>query len=312
MRDTGVIYLYRFSEGEQPVQRFLQTYRSHAAGIDHDLNVVFKGFPDRETLARAHALFAGIPIKSVEVDDSGYDIGSYVKAANIVPNPRLFFLNTFSRILADDWLGHFNRALNCPGVGLAGATGSWAANTAGYEAAVNYLFRKIAGLPAQLHQSVEHEMIDRDDPGGKPGWKRHLKLLLLAPFEYSLRLRRYGRYPNPHIRTNAFMMDRSLFLSLDLPKLGAKSDTYKFESGRHSMTKQILRRNLRPVVVDRYGKTYGVPEWKLSSTFRTGDQVNLIVADNRTAHYAQASARHRQYMERLTWVHPWDWNSESP
>lgn len=112
MRDVGVIYLYRFSEGEMPVRRFLETYRSHPAGVDHDLHVIFKGFPDQESLARGLALFADIPIKPVEVDDSGYDIGSYVRAANIVLNRRLLFLNTFSQILADNWLGHFDRALN--------------------------------------------------------------------------------------------------------------------------------------------------------------------------------------------------------
>jgi hypothetical protein len=108
------------------------------------------------------------------------------------------------------------------------------------------------------------------------------------------------------------MMERDRFLSLDFPKFEAKSDTYKFESGRRSMTKQILRQNLSPVVVDRSGKVYGISEWKLSSTFRLGGQVNLIVADNRTMDYAQANLRRREYLEKLTWVHPWDWDGGSP
>lgn len=312
MQDVGVIYLYRFSEGEGPVRRFLETYCGHPAGIDHDLNVVFKGFPDQESLARGRALFADIPIRSIEVDDSGYDIGSYVKAANIAFNRRLVFLNTFSQILADDWLQHFNRALDRPGVGLVGATGSWAANTAGYEATFRFVLRRMLGLPAQLYQSFERDQAGDSGPDAEQGWNRRLKLYLLAPFDYSLRLYRYGRYPNPHIRTNAFMMERDCFLSLDFPGFKSKSDAHEFESGRRSMTRQILRRNLRPVVVDRAGKVYGIPEWKLSSTFRIGEQANLIVADNRTMAYAQANFGHRQYMEKLTWVHPWDWDSDTP
>jgi hypothetical protein len=312
MRDVGVIYLYRFSEGDGPVRRFLETYCGHPAGVDHDLNVIFKGFPDQESLACGRTLFANVPIKSVQVDDCGYDIGSYLKAAEVVHNRRLFFLNTFSQILADNWLQHFNRALDRPGTGLVGATGSWAANTAGYEATARFITRRLLGLPAQFHQSFEDDQAEGNCSRAEQSSKHSLKSYLFAPFEYGLRLYRYGRYPNPHIRTNAFMMDRDRFLSLDFPKFEVKSDTYKFESGRRSMTKQILRQNLNPVVVDRSGKVYGISEWNLSSTFRLGGQVNLIVADNRTMDYARANLRRREYLEKLTWVHPWDWDAASP
>lgn len=168
------------------------------------------------------------------------------------------------------------------------------------------------GLPAQFYQSFERDQVDGNESRAEKSTKLSLKAYLFAPFEYSLRFYRYGRYPNPHIRTNAFMIDRDRFLSLDFPSFKVKSDTYKFESGRRSLTKQILRQNSKPVVVDRSGKVYGIPEWKLSSTFRIDGQMNLIVADNRTTDYAQASLGRRQYLEKLTWVHPWDWDSASP
>jgi hypothetical protein len=107
------------------------------------------------------------------------------------------------------------------------------------------------------------------------------------------------------------MIDRERFLSLDFPTFQAKSDTYKFESGRQSLTKQLLKQKLNPVVVDRCGNVYGIPEWKSSLTFRIGEQINLAVADNRTVDYAQASTRRRDYLEKLTWVHPWKWDSGS-
>ena len=69
MREVGVIYLYRFAEGEHPVLHFLESYRRHPAGIDHDLYVVFKGFPDQASLAAGRALFAEIPFTSIELDD---------------------------------------------------------------------------------------------------------------------------------------------------------------------------------------------------------------------------------------------------
>lgn len=310
VRDVGIIYLYRFAEGESPALRFLESYLAHPAGRDHDLTVVFKGFSDRESLARAKVLFAGVPTNAVEVDDQGFDVGSYVKAAKLVLNRRLLFLNTFSRILADNWLEHFDRALDRPEVGVVGATGSWAANTAGPEATMVFLVRRMLGLPAQLHQSVEHAQLDGGN--ARAGKEGAAKMYLSAPFDYAVRYYRFGRFPNPHLRTNAFMMDRARFLGLDLPSFKSKFDTYGFESGRRSMTKQILTQGLHPVVIDRHGRAYRVSEWKLSSTFRVGEQENLIIADNRTVNFSEAGPVHRRYLEKLSWVHPWNWDSDSP
>jgi hypothetical protein len=311
MRDVGVIYLYRFAEGEEPVRRFLETYRHHPAGIDHDLYVVFKGFPTEESLADARRLFADVPISPVQIDDFGFDLGSYVKAARVARNRRLIFLNTFSEILADNWLLFFDRALSRSGVGIVGATGSWAANTAGPESSLVFVLRKMMGLPARLYQSSERQQLGSGSPAGH-GLTAALKSYGFVPFDYALRLYQYGRYPNPHLRTNAIMIERDRFLALKLPDFKTKADAHLFESGRHSMTRQILRQKLRPVIVDRTGRVYDVAEWKSSLTFRVGQQQNLLVADNRTADYAQAGTARRQYLERLSWVHPWRWDTYSP
>ena len=103
------------------------------------------------------------------------------------------------------------------------------------------------------------------------------------------------------------MIERSRFLSLDFPSFNKKSDVYKFESGRRSMTKQIMAQGLNPVVVDRTGKVYSISEWRSSSTFWSNDQVNLVVADNRTAEYAAGNKEFREFLEDSAWVHPWSW-----
>ena len=153
MHEVGAIYLCRFAEGEHPVVRFLESYRRHPAGIDHDLYVVFKGFPDHASLAAGRALFAGIPFTSIELDNSGYDIGSYLRAAKIASSRRLIFLNTFSQIVGNDWLRCFDRAFTKNNIGLVGATGSWQANTSSYEAAlvnlVRYGWRSLEKRPKQ-------------------------------------------------------------------------------------------------------------------------------------------------------------------
>jgi hypothetical protein len=311
MADTGVIYLCRFAEGEAPVLRFVDSYRRHHAGVGHDLHVILKGFPNGQAAGSARALFGGLRVNTIEIDDSGYDIGSYFAAARVVGNRQLMFLNTFSEILADDWLAHFDKALAMADVGLVGATGSWQSASSGYEAKFFKALRRLSMLP-RASGGRQHKLA-ADSPGAPGGVhdritpRLALRKLLRATL-YPYRLYEFGRHPNPHIRTNAFMMRRDVFLSLRVGTFRRKMDAYRFESGRHSMTRQIRARGLCPVVVDRWGKVYGIPDWKSSSTFWIGAQDNLLVADNQTFGYATGSAERRRILKNYAWDSPWFWD----
>ncbi|MGH2859113.1 MAG: hypothetical protein ACRDMJ_16685 [Solirubrobacteraceae bacterium] len=118
------------------------------------------------------------------------------------------------------------------------------------------------------------------------------------------RLARSGRYPpfpNPHLRTNAFMLRRDLFLSLRWPRAVTKESAWELESGVESLTRQVGARGLETLVVGRDGVGYPSGRWRESATFRAGDQRNLLVADNRTRQYEQAGSRMRRRLERLAW-----------
>lgn len=300
MRDIGVIYLCRFAEGEEPVRRFLRTYHEHDAGVDHDFHVVFKGFPDRAKLEAFRSIFDGVPINAIELDDTGFDLGSYVKAAKAVSNRRVIFLNTFSQIQGANWLRSFDQAMNAPGVGLAGATGSWQSNAASYERTLKRLVAKIwSWRPFAKPAAAENKLLPLT-------MQRRSRLrYIFSLFHYIYFVIEYGRHPNPHIRTNAFMVDRAQFLSLYFPSFENKKDAYRFESGRRSLTRQYIARGLQPVVVDRNGKAYAIDQWKVSGTFWIDDQVNLLIADNRTCDYAEGAPELRTYLEHIAWVDPW-------
>src|SRR6185312_166977 len=157
-------------------------------------------------------------------------------------------------------------------------------NTSGYEAVIANLLRSEWRRQSAriLPQGwVERLRLDRADELNihRRGHKLTVKRLVLAPFDYAQRFYEYGRFPNPHIRTNAFMIERKQFLSLKFPAFVSKQDVYRFESGRRSLTRQILARGQKPVVVGRNGMMYEISEWRSSSTFWTGEQDNLIIAD---------------------------------
>jgi hypothetical protein len=107
-----------------------------------------------------------------------------------------------------------------------------------------------------------------------------------------------GPSPNVHLRTTAFLIDRKRFLTLDRGRLRTKTDNNLFESGPNSMTRQLLAGGGKVVVVGRDGRCWLPEEWPKSHTFFSGQQENLIIADNQTLAYEGARLKERRSLAR--------------
>lgn len=106
---------------------------------------------------------------------------------------------------------------------------------------------------------------------------------------------------NQHIRTNAFMMNRKLFLELiDGVKMNSRDDEIAFESGPDNLTMKVMEKGLRYVVVDRHGNDH-LDLGAGANIFRRGHQQDLLIADNRTYAYDIATYDKRIYLHRLAW-----------
>jgi hypothetical protein len=112
-------------------------------------------------------------------------------------------------------------------------------------------------------------------------------------------------FPNPHLRTNGFALERELLLDLDWPTGLGKLEAVALEGGSRSLTRQVQERGLETLVVGRDGVAYPPERWRQSATFRSGDQTNLLLADNRTLHYQEAGPLTRRGLAWLAW-HRWD------
>jgi hypothetical protein len=109
-------------------------------------------------------------------------------------------------------------------------------------------------------------------------------------------------YPNPHIRTTAFMLERDLMLDLDWHEpILTKDDAYAAENGARSITTQILERDLQALVVGRDGKGYPVDRWYESRTFWSHDQGNLLIADNGVLNYPVGNYRVQRARSLSAW-----------
>ena len=269
----GVVYLSRAADGIVLLRRFLASYRTHPAGVDHDLIILFKGYEDAQMLAEGMEMMRGIDYEAVEIPDTGFDLDAYFSAAHSVDHEYLCFLNSFSRILADDWLAKLANFMVRSDVGLVGATGSFESPA--------------AATALSWHETISHPV----------SRLRELARKLFLSFIFP-------GFPNPHMRTNAFMIARRDLLSLHHTRRRTKRDAYRFESGREGMTRQILDRGLEVLIVDRDGAAFEPSEWRRSNVFRCQNQDNLLIADNKTDTYDQADAAERQRLERLAWGDP--------
>lgn len=112
----------------------------------------------------------------------------------------------------------------------------------------------------------------------------------------------FPSFPNPHIRSNAFMIRRDLFLEvLSRFDLTTKWSAYSAESGHASMTLQIFEKGMTALVVGRDGRGYTPSWWPHSQTFRQGSQSNLLVHDNVTRTFERLPFVDKMEIGQRTW-----------
>ena len=120
----SVVHLVRHGTPLGSLERFLDSYRRHDAGVDHRLVLLCKGFGSPDELRPVLARLDGLWAERIDVPDDGYDLTAYRRAAERLGDGVACYLNSNSVLLCDGWLAPLLSALT-PEVGIAGATGSW-------------------------------------------------------------------------------------------------------------------------------------------------------------------------------------------
>jgi hypothetical protein len=286
-----VVHLVRHANGWEPFDRFMRSYEENQADVPHDLVAACKGFPNHEVPLPFRERLAAHGGTFLALDDQGFDIGSYWAAARALDYESFCFLNSFSLILDPGWLAKMVQKHD-PQVGIIGASGSWGTNRSGFGRLLPALLLPPGGTAPPPFPPRRMSARDR-------AW---------LVKEYLHSARSFPSFPNPHIRTNAFLMRRDLMMHIQVGELSAKWDALAFESGRNSLTRQVLRQGLQALVVGRDGRGFPPQAWEESHTFRSGDQANLLVADNRTLEWAAAPS---QIKERQV-VEAWGWPKRQP
>jgi hypothetical protein len=291
----AVVHLVRKRNGLAPLERFLKSYREHPAGAGHELVILFKGFARDGDEQPHEAALAGLMHRSVFVPDRGFDVNAYFKLARGLDYEYFCFLNSYSVILAHEWLAKLRHWIEQEGIGLVGASGSSLSIASGSAAQRE----RLKGLsPASRWRTRVAEALQDRRPGI---WRQRIAVRLLSLAGALRRERDFAPYPNYHLRTNAFLGAKETLRRIVVPAMRLKVSAYRFESGRDSLTNQVLRLGLRVVVVGRDGAAYEPEDWHLSNTFWQSRQENLLVADNQTQAYMAADAAGRRRFAEYAW-----------
>jgi hypothetical protein len=231
----------------------------------HDAGIAHRLVILLKGFPQAHGFDAGLPAELLVLPDDGQDLLAYRRAAASLDAGVICCTNSYARPDAAAWLAHLARALEAHGVGIAGASGSW-------ESARDATRQALA-------QRAWHQRLPRQ------------ALVDLC----------FPAFPNPAIRTNAFIIRPQDYLRLVPGWIGGKFLHAAVESGRLSLTRRLLRAGRRAVVVDRHGAIFDVPEWPRSATWRAGGQAGLMVRDNRSDGWDRAAPAERARLSRLAW-----------
>lgn len=343
----ALVYLARHAEGLAPLRRFVASHAGHHAGAEHELVVIYKGYEQASTLEAARAVFASHPHLGIEIPDAGFDIGAYLAAAARLKHEYLCFVNTFTEVAADGWLGYLYRNAASPDVGIAGATASyeslntslkltnklrWLCNELriGYDPRLVYYYDFIldlacgtwkaegSGRPVSSFEALlarlkalrwrikgSATLADMFRPASTnvpldDQFERHWRQLL-RPGRMMADYARFPEFPNPHVRSNGFIVNRERLNETGFKAPDSKIGSCVFESGLDSLTSRMRRNGLRALVVDKLGGGYDVQDWSRSRTFRLAGQEGLILHDKQTRSFETMPPGEQYTHRRLTW-----------
>jgi len=270
--NLALIYLARSPDSNlTSIKDFFHAYNSFPPGCDHELVVIIKGRNDLGIFSEIKNLARSYNARILELSDDGWDWGAYMRAASQLKHDWLCFLNTYSRPQVSNWLDHYRKAEQVYGKDL-GAVGA----TASYESMI----------PLQIAPSFA------DFPHR-----------ILNPVKWAILKIFFPAYPNPHLRSNAFMVRREVFQKFAvqhrIPQM--KLQAWQLESGKRGFTNFLRQQGLKTVVAGVDDKFYEPEQWPQSGTFRVPGQPNLLVADNQTTWYDQARPEEKKRLEKNTW-----------
>jgi hypothetical protein len=297
-----LVHIVREVNGVGWLRGFADALRAHPPGADYELVLAMKGF---SSAGQAHPYLeevADLAPTTLFFEDRGFDLGTYFAVAQRLRRHRYCFVKCQCRPLVDGWLAKLDAALERPGVGQAGATGSWASlhSWLMYSSGLPSAYRGVLPPRESVREAIAAMQVEQgtiERPSAAHSIRMRLRTLPNVPEE----LLGFRPFPAPHMRLTSFVITHAALSELGLFEIHVKGDTLALESGRQSFTAQLQRIGCTSLVVDRAGCVYEPAQWHLSRTFMQGDQEGLLVAENHTLCYSEGDLARRRFLSSSAW-----------
>lgn len=249
MNDQPIVcYLYTSFDQIDSIENFKYHYKKHISGYNHKLIICFK-LLNKLQITKIINMIKDLKFEIFidDIEENDFDFGSYKRVSEKYINRDIFFLNSHSYPICDNWLKSLMKYKEKNN--LIGASGS-------YESMLTSI-----------------------------NFKKKYKILSYLFRLYKFR-KSFPNFPNPHLRTSCFLINSEIFLDYMInKKIKSKFDAWKIESGFNSLTNYFKSKNYNIFVVNSKGEKFLEKEWKISNTYCYLDQENLIISDKHTRNY---------------------------
>ena len=112
----------------------------------------------------------------------------------------------------------------------------------------------------------------------------------------------FSNFPNPHIRTTAFLINSKLFYNfIKFKKITNKLDSLKIESGKNSLTNYLKKKKIKTFVVNSDGEKFEEKNWKLSETYCYLNKNKSIISDKHSRKYLKLSNNEKNIIRSRVW-----------
>lgn len=259
-----VCYLITKFDDENTLLTFLKNYQNFESGHPHELLICFK-LLNKEKLMIFRKLLTNI--NHIEyIDDcinNDFDLGSYSRVALSYSSHLIFFLNSYSYPICDNWLNIIIK---------------------------NYEENSILATSASYESLLSSIKL-----------KKFYKILnyFIKLFQYQ---KLFYPFPNPHIRTTGFLIKGSEYLKFMNDKsIKSKIDAWKIESGKDSLTNHFKKLNFNIYVINSEGKKFSENKWKYSQTYNYSDLNKSIISDKHIRKYHLLDKIEKLKFQDNTW-----------
>ncbi len=259
-----VCYLFTKFDKKKSLSNFIRNYRKYKSGHKHNLIICYKLLKTNKINDLEKDL------KNIKHDKfidpyhkNDWDFGSYGRVAKKYKNYSIFFMNSHSYPIKNNWLKKF----------------------------VNHFKQKTIIASSGSYESITQQV----------KFKRPYNIFSYIKKKVKGK-RSFFDFPNPHLNTSSFLIKaKDLIHYLKGKKFNTKYETWRLESGFYSLTNTFKRKGYNLLVVNSDGKKFKENEWMFSETFHYKNQSKNLISDKHSRKYIKFNKFRKAESQMAVW-----------